>query len=252
MIKRVLRYTLYLLVLVIALVLIRQNWWKAQDYWYYFSAPLIRHVLVDPLSADHTTEWEYYLHIPRGYTADRVWPVFVYVHGTDGSGRDALFIWRPLADQERFFLLTPTFPDWTFTHLQGGEDKILWAMIDQVAETYNVERTRIFIAGFSGGAQFAHRFAFKYPKNVSGVSALSAGSYDPPPNHARSVPFAVSVGQNDTERTEPALWFARELKKNGNPVWYKTFPDVGHQICDDAVDLTLELFRQTAKKGNGL
>lgn len=247
---RTLRYALYLAILAVALGIIWQNAWKAEQWWYYLSGPLVRHVMADPPG------WEYYLHIPRGYAADgrqsdRTWPVLIYVHGTGGSGREGLHIWRRLADQEGFVYLAPTFPTEWYTHLRDGEDQVLWAMIAEVETKYRIDRGRIFVCGFSAGAQFAHRLAFKYPDQICGVSAMSAGSYDPPPRSARRVPFAVSVGEDDTERTELARWFATALKKNGFSVQYKTFPGVGHWVCYEAIELTMDLFRRTAGTGPG-
>ena len=239
--KRTIRYALYVTILVLAAYIIYQNAWKIQIYRYQLDAASIRHTTVDPAG------WEYYLHVPKGYTPDRKWPVLVYVHGTEGSGRDALHVWRPLANEEGFFYLAPTFPGWGYTHLSNDEDRVLWAMIVEVQERYAIDRDRVFITGFSGGAQFAHRFAFRYPSHICGVSAMSAGSYDPPPKHARRVPFAVSVGEEDTERTDLALSFARELQKQGYKVRYETFPGVGHHMSGQALGLTMDMFRDVTK-----
>ena len=119
-------------------------------------------------------------------------------------------------------------------------------MIVETQARYAIDRDRVFVTGFSGGAQFAHRFAFRYPSQICGVSVMSAGSYDPPPRRARLVPFAVSVGETDTERTALALWFARELKRAGYEVRYETFPGIGHHMSGDAIELTMDLFRDVA------
>ena len=156
--KRTIRYILYAVILGLAAYIVHQNAWQFQIYRYQIDAGLIRHVTVDPAG------WEYYVHVPKGYTPDRKWPVLVYIHGTEGSG----------------------------------------------------------------------------------VSAMSAGSYDPPPRHARHVPFAVSVGEEDTERTALALWFARELEEAGYKVRYETFPGIGHQMSGGALELTMDLFRDVA------
>ena len=51
----------------------------------------------------------YYLHIPQGYTSDRKWPLFVFIHGESSSGLGTFNMWRPYADQEGFILLAPNF-----------------------------------------------------------------------------------------------------------------------------------------------
>ncbi len=243
--RRAARYVVYLVVLVAAAAIIQQNAWKIPIYRYQLDAKWIRHVTEDP------PDWEYYLHVPKGYDSERKWPLFVYVHGTRGGGRDALHIWRPYADQEGFFYLAPTFPDEGYTHLDGDEGRVLWRMIAEVGERYAIDDRCVFVAGFSGGAQFAHRFAFRYPKYVCAVSAMSAGSYDAPPQSGRPVPFVVSVGEDDVERTDLALWFARELRRGGYEVHYQVFPEVGHWLCPEAVQLTIEAYKSVRRGGDG-
>jgi poly(3-hydroxybutyrate) depolymerase len=172
--------------------------------------------------------------------------MLIHVHGTEGNGRLALPVWRPLADQEGFFYLAPTFPDWGYTHLTGDEDRVLWAMIVETQKQYAIDRDQVFVTGMSGGAQFAHRFAFRYPSHICGVSAMSAGSYDPPPRRARRVPFVVSVGQEDTERIPVAEQFARRLREAGYRVRFEIIPGIGHQMSAQAVELTMDLFRDVA------
>jgi poly(3-hydroxybutyrate) depolymerase len=238
--RRTTRYLLYTAILAIAAYVVYRNAWQFRIYRWWLDAGSIRHVTADPPG------WEYYLHVPKRYTPDRTWPVLVFVHGTDGNGRLALPVWRPLANQEGFFYLAPTFPDWGYTHLTGGEDRVLWAMIVEVQQAYAIDRDRVFVAGMSGGAQFVHRFAFRYPSHICGVSAMSAGAYDPPPRHARRVPFAVSVGQEDSERILIATRFARELKEAGYEVRFEILPGIGHQMSAQAVELTMDLFRDVA------
>jgi poly(3-hydroxybutyrate) depolymerase len=240
--RRAIRYSCYAVVLLFCSIIIRQNAWQIEGWRYRIGAGRIRHVTVKPPG------WEYYLHVPSGYTDQRLWPLFIYVHGTGGSGRDTLHIWRPRADREGFLFLAPTFPLKGYQYLTNGEDAVLWAMIAEVQSAYAVDPARVFVCGFSGGAQFAHRFAFRYPGRVSGVSTMSAGSYDSPPKRGQ-VPFAVSVGQADPERAALALRFVDELRRSGYPVWYETYPNVGHSMCDQAIDLTMRLFRAVALPG---
>lgn len=47
-------------------------------------------------------------------------------------------------------------------------------MIKEVSDYYGVT-ANIFLYGFSGGAQFAHRFAMLYPEKVKGLSVATPG-----------------------------------------------------------------------------
>ena len=99
--------------------------------------------------------------------------------------------------------------------------------------------------GHSGGAQFAHRFAFAHPERVLGVSAHSAGTWATGERfgkinpRARHIPFLVSCGEKDTQkafRKSPKTridWyhaFAAELQKQRFTVYATTWPEHGHAV----------------------
>ena len=142
--RRIVRYSCYAVILLVSTVIIRQNAWKIESWRYRIDAGRIRHVTANPPG------WEYYLHVPRGYTDQRLWPLFIYVHGTGGSGGDALQIWRPRADREGFLYLAPTFPLKGYQRLTNSEDAVLWTMIAEVQAAYAVDPARVFVCGFSG------------------------------------------------------------------------------------------------------
>jgi len=186
----------------------------------------------------------YYLYLPEAYTPDRRWPVMVSVHPSEGDGRSLLLTWEPHADRDGFVLISPTFPP-GYNRLAGGEDEKMLAILREVGEEVPLEE-RVFLVGFSGGGQFAHRFAFRHPERVLGVSVMSAGQYDPPPEAGAKLPFLVTVGADDNDtpdRVALATWFAGALQAAGYPVQFEVIPGVGHWASDRAVELTLNFFR---------
>jgi poly(3-hydroxybutyrate) depolymerase len=192
------------------------------------------------LQTDRTQE--YWLYVPEVCRGERVCPAFVFVHGTGGTGQGSLNLWREYADREEFVLVCPTFP-LGYQTLDGGEDEKLIAILDEVGQRQPIAN-RAFVSGFSGGAQFAHRFAFAHPERTLAVAAHSAGWYDPPPRSARAVPFLVTVGLEDTKRVEWARWFARSLEREGYDVTLVEIPGVGHSLSARAIEETLVLFRR--------
>jgi poly(3-hydroxybutyrate) depolymerase len=109
---------------------------------------------------------EYWLYVPGQCTADHPCPVFVFVHGTEGSGRDFIRTWRDPADREGFIVVCPTFSQ-GYQGLEGGEDEALIAILDEVGQRCP-STEGVIVSGFSGGAQFAHRFAFAHPERTRG------------------------------------------------------------------------------------
>ena len=143
---------------------------------------------------------EYYLYLPEGYTEDVEWPVFVGVHGSGGSGKDCWSMWQRFADEEGFILLSPSLSDerggW---YQEDGEDMVA-AILNQIYLEYSIEN-RVFMAGFSAGAQFVQGFAFDIPSYVYAVSMLSATIYYPPNPASSHIPFLVTIGDHESPET---------------------------------------------------
>lgn len=114
---------------------------------------------------------------------------------------------------------------------------------EEIKKNYNVH-DKMFLYGFSAGAQFVHRFAFKHPELVVGVSAHSAGSWSGVEgwgeinDNAKGIPFDLSCGELDTtkafngeapySRLDWMQVFAEDLKKRGFAVRTKIYPNMGH------------------------
>ncbi|MBU0491652.1 MAG: alpha/beta fold hydrolase [Chloroflexi bacterium] len=196
---------------------------------------------------------EYYLYVPPGATAEDPAPIMVVVHGTGGSGADMYRIWQPAAEQEGFCLVCPSFGP-GYHRLEAGADESLLAILDEVAREQPAARggQPVLLVGFSGGAQFVHRWAFRHPGRVCGVAALSAGAYDPPPRDAtRRPPFLVSVGSVDTgppNRVTLARWFHEALVQAGYEADLRVYEGVGHRLCDAAIADVLTFYQRVWPK----
>jgi len=188
---------------------------------------------------------EYYLYVPPVRDVSQRLPMVVAVHGTGSSGADMHRVWRAYAEHEGFVLVCPSFQP-GYQRLEAGADADLTAILDEVAQTQPALRRPVFLVGFSGGAQFVHRWAFLYPHEVCGVAALSAGFYDPPPARARTVPFLVAVGSRDIgppNRVTLAHWFHGALVQAGYRADLRVYDGVGHWLCAAAIEDTLAFYR---------
>jgi poly(3-hydroxybutyrate) depolymerase len=47
--------------------------------------------------------------------------------------------------------------------------------VDEVASRYSIATERFYLHGFSGGAQFAHRFFYLHPDRLAGISIAAPG-----------------------------------------------------------------------------
>jgi len=197
----------------------------------------------DPAKYRHTGPVEYYLYVPKAYSADREWPLFVGIHGSGGSGLDCWNWWQSYADREGFILLCPSIADANGGWYQDDGETKVFSVINQVRTEYRIA-SREFLAGFSAGAQFVQGVAFRYPQYVSGVAVLSAGNYYPP-SYAANVPMLVVIGdRDDPGAVSTSADFASTLEQSGFDVQYVVLPGVGHTLTNQARQLTIELFRK--------
>lgn len=120
---------------------------------------------------------------PRGTTRH---PLLVAVHGSMREDHAAPF--SDLAQSTGAIVLAPVFPGglatpndldaYKFLRFDGFAcDLLLLAMIREVAAKYRLDEDgeRFVLFGFSGGAQFAHRFLYIHPGRLRAVSLGAPG-----------------------------------------------------------------------------
>jgi pimeloyl-ACP methyl ester carboxylesterase len=129
--------------------------------------------------------------------------VLVCVHGVSRNALEQIQLLKPLAEQYGFVLVAPLFASGTFRDYQrlGRQglgpraDLALIRILQTIDSTTQLNTGKIALFGFSGGAQFAHRFAYAHSQRVSALVLGAAGWYTMPDPH-QSYPF----GTADTRR----------------------------------------------------
>ena len=112
--------------------------------------------------------------------------LWVFMHGT--GRRTGLYLdhFAELARAQRAAVLTPLFPagldgpddinNYKLIECAGVRfDEILIDIVAEVSHRWNVEGSRFFLHGFSGGGQFANRFAMMHPDRLGAVSIGAPG-----------------------------------------------------------------------------
>jgi predicted esterase len=131
---------------------------------------------------------------------------------------------------------------------QEEGERFLREILDQVKQECRIQK-RVFLAGFSAGAEFVQGYAYHYPKSVAGVAVLSAGNYyEPSTLKAKDVPFLVVIGDQDNPvGIKSARLFTEVLEQKGFSVDLRVLPDVGHAVTVEAKEMTIEFFRQVSE-----
>ncbi|HET9328064.1 MAG TPA: PHB depolymerase family esterase [Candidatus Eisenbacteria bacterium] len=185
-------------------------------------------VLRRTLRADQSHE--YLLYVPA--RAAPGGPIFVTVHGISRNVEEHATLFAPLAEEHQAVLIAPYFTrdrDDDYQQLSKGRagrraDVTLDAIIKEVATATGANGQRFYLFGFSGGAQFSHRYVLAHPERVIAAAIGAAGWYTFPddrkpypyglgPSAERSglrfdaarflrVPITVLVGKDDIEGGE--------------------------------------------------
>jgi hypothetical protein len=182
---------------------------------------------------DQRCSWSLYL--PSGYSDEGgAHQVIVGIHGTGrdvDATRENLIL---LAESTSSVVVAPLFPcglvrpndvhNYKLLTFAGMRfDLILLGMLDEITERFNVDTKRFILCGFSGGGQFAHRFAYLHGHRLRGLSVGAPGEGTlinglPWPRGTgdcesifgmaadveplRSIPLQLFVGALDTDESE--------------------------------------------------
>ena len=168
-----------------------------------------------------------YVRAPQASPDDKPLQVLIALHGMGGNGPDFGNSLAGQADAHGWLIVAPTigYGDWTDPLQITREDPALVAWLSDYVRNlggrtgYPVQ-PRVLLFGHSRGAQLALRFTEIHPEEVTGVSAVSAGTYTLPfsrdahSGQALQFPFGVA----DLARTDGGQAFdARRFESV--PIW---------------------------------
>ncbi len=170
----------------------------------------------------------YYLYRPNtGYKHNAL---FVTIHGISRNAYEHVLRFIPYAEQYGVTIVAPLFSKTAFSRYQRmGQtktelrtDKYFDAIIAQVSRLTEISADKFYLFGYSGGAQFAHRYMMAYPERVISIAIGAAGWYTFPdagltypagikqapflhdltfqPEKFLKIPTLVLVGEKDIER----------------------------------------------------
>ena len=160
---------------------------------------------------------EYLIYIPENYNSNSSIPILFAFHGFGGYSQ--YFIntadFRNLADQFNFIAVYPQGlicqdgTTWN-TNPPGGDNKcsqddigFFAALLNQISVDYNIDSSKVYLTGFSNGADFTYSMACYQSDLIKAISPVSGlmpmdNSNECNPNHATSL--MIVNGTNDDSR----------------------------------------------------
>jgi polyhydroxybutyrate depolymerase len=150
----------------------------------------------------------YHLYVPPGYDPSQPAPVVVSLHGwlSNPNSHATISLWHRLADQEGFLVVYPqgtSFPQrWNSDsnwEVAGVDDvQFFRDTIDDLSAVAAVDRSRVYVNGFSNGGAMAVQIACQAADQVAAIGTVAGAvvgmqDCDPP----RPVPAMAFHGTAD-------------------------------------------------------
>ena len=183
------------------------------------------------------------LYVPQGYSPLQPPALVLMLHGAGGNAANGILPFQSYADGRRMLLLAPDSRDTTWDALENGgytfDITYITKALQFVFDRYRVDRSRIFIEGFSDGASYAYALGLSNGNLFSRIVAFSPGFIPPTQRQGKPRVFD-SHGTNDTVLpVDSSRSIVNQLRNDGYAVDYREFTG-GHtvptQIASDAVD----------------
>ncbi|MFZ5637462.1 MAG: alpha/beta hydrolase [Pseudomonadota bacterium] len=179
---------------------------------------------------DGIPECSYFVHRPQG-EHDRS-RLLVAVHGITRNALEHAMVFRRWSERLGVAVVAPLFPRAGYRRYQTLEgrrgipaaDEAFDRIVEDACRHLGMDAPALHLFGYSGGGQFAHRYAFRHPRAVSRMVVGAAGWYTFPDDDlayplglgargatsafahadvvARYPPTLVVVGSHDRMRDE--------------------------------------------------
>lgn len=176
------------------------------------------------------TPLQYFAYLPVG--GQQQGRVFVTIHGISRNAEEHLNGFRTMADHYGAVMIAPLFPQADFPSYQrlgptsdkNRADFAFDRILQDANERLGVNSSPLHMFGFSGGGQFAHRYALFYPRRVASMVLGAPGWFTFPtpeeyypfglrsssdwprlkfsPTRFLKIPTLVLVGEEDDIRDE--------------------------------------------------
>lgn len=213
---------------------------------------------IDFINTDNyaNTRLEFFYYIPSTVIKNkqRVFPVLVCIPGLSGKGQDFVSsIFKEFAEKEGFVIVAPSFmwdkDNWntkkSYQYPSVWSGAALIEIINKLQKEQSLSLSKLYLYGFSAGAQFALRFAIWKPELCAASAAHASGGTVIP---VRRIPvkFYVSVGKEDKTRIEKSENFYNKARRLGIEVIYKQY-EGGHSLPEAQIRDSLRFFKEAKR-----
>ena len=202
------------------------------------------------------TEHRYVVYVPRDYTADRKWPVILFLHGAGERGDDGLKqadvgIGRAVRFHSERYPAVVVMPQCaTGDRWSGRMAEMALKTLDRTMEEYSIDPDRQYLTGLSMGGYGSWLIASQHPTRFAAVVPICGGG-NPAEMASKLTAIPIWNFHGDDDRAVPVTR-SREMVEaikaaGGTKIRYTEYPNVGHNSWDAAYatkEMTDWLFAQ--------
>lgn len=126
---------------------------------------------------------QYLVHVPAKYfETEAPVPLLMVLHGAGGTGEgmEAISGFDMISDKEGFIVAYPDAVEYAWNDGRGDEVSViddvgyLAHLIDSVANKANIDRSRVYVAGYSRGGMMSFRLGCALPKQIAALASVAS------------------------------------------------------------------------------
>jgi predicted peptidase len=175
--------------------------------------------------------YNYLSYLPQNYQTEKLLPLIIFLHGTPQRGDDLKLLKKEALPYEMenglkipAIVIAPQCPQ-TFS----WETNKLYALYENICNTYKVDKTRVYLTGFSMGGFGTLKFARDYPDLFAAIAPVCSGGSKFIANFIKNIPVWFFHGDKDEiidiKKTKELV---DELIKLNANVKFTEYSDLGH------------------------
>lgn len=183
----------------------------------------------------------YAVYVPENYSSRGTWPVVIFLNGSGEIGTDGV---KQLRSQ--FALQVKAHPDkWPFICIfpQKQDRRTRWwaegdmvmAILKRTSADYHIDRSRIYLTGYSLGGQGTWSIAANHPDVFAAIAPVSGRAHLKVAHKLVNTPAWAFHGAAD--RTIPVsetIKMVTRLRELGGTCGLTIYPHVGHNADRNA------------------
>ena len=184
---------------------------------------------------------EYLIYVPNTYDTIQSFPLMLNFHGFTMSARNQMEVsdMRALSETDEFILVYPQGTRlWGSTHWNVGswtlgsnakDVEFIAALINQIADNYNIDDERVYACGYSNGGFFSHELACQLSQKIAAIGTVAANISEETINNcnpSHPIPIITISGTRDDEVEYDGSMPERTLSQEETLEYWRTFNKV--------------------------